>query len=273
MEQGKKRRIFIMDNCSLKRLITLLFIRIVFLVSFQLLFALVLSWDKAMPWWPFSMIATETVCLIILIIQLKKEKRPFVSIQLTPFTTFLPLGKVAGYLNRKSPKNRVPDFLMDILLFLIFLLLLGIPAIMLNEFMSQNISVLRDTNTIGVLPGWALYLMIILLPLTQAFVEFPWFYGYIYPRLETYFETAGKNRRIVASMKALSITLAFFVLQAALIPLIMNPCYIFWRAIASIPLLLIIGFVVRLVPRFMPGVNIVHALMAINVVLQYWKIK
>lgn len=219
------------------------------------------------------MIATEAVCLIMLIILLKNEKRPFASIQLIPFQTFLPLRKIINFLNRKSPNNRLINFFLDILLFFILLLLLEIPAILLNGFMSQSISVLRDTNTIGVLPIWALYLMIILLPLGQAFVEFPWFYGYIYPRLETYFETVCTNRRLVASTKALSITLAFFVLQAALIPLIMNPGYIFWRAIAFVPLLLSIGIVVRLVPRFMPGVNIVHALMAINVVLQYWKIK
>jgi hypothetical protein len=165
------------------------------------------------------------------------------------------------------------NFLKDVLLFIVMLLLLGLPAIALNEFMSQNIPVLRDTSTIGILPDWALYLMIVLLPLAQAFVEFPWFYGYIYPRLETHFETDGGNRRMVASIKALSITLAFFVLQAALIPLIINPAYIFWRAVASVPLLLIIGIVIRLVPRFMPGTNVVHALMAINVVLQYWQAK
>ena len=262
-----------MYNSSLKKLTTLLFIRIVIVVSFQLLFALALSWDKAMPWWPFSMIATEVTCLGILVILLRKEKRPFASIQLTPFETLLPLGKITDFLNKKSPKNRLVNFLKDVMFFIVMLLLLGLPAIALNEFMSQNIPVLRDTSTIGILPDWALYLMIVLLPLSQAFVEFPWFFGYIYPRLETYFETGNGNQRMVASIKALSISLAFFVLQATLIPLIMNPGYIFWRAIAFVPLLLIIGIVVRLVPRFMPGINILHALMAINVVLQYWKIK
>jgi hypothetical protein len=265
-------RWFCMHNCSLKRSTALLFIRIVIIVSFQLLFVLALSWDKAMPWWPFSMIATEAVCLAMLIMLLKKEERPFASIQLTPFETSLPLGKLTDFLNRKSSKNRLMSFLMDMLIFIILLLLLGVPAIVLNGFMNQNISVLRDTNTIGILPDWAL-LMIVLLPPAQAFVEFPWFYGYIYPRLETHFEKDSGNQRMVASIKALSITLAFFALQAALIPLIMNPTYIFWRAVAFVPLLLIIGIMIRLVPRFMPGANIVHALMAINVVLQYWQAK
>jgi len=262
-----------MNNNSPKRWITLLVIRIVIVISFQLLFVLTLSWDKAIPWWPFSMIATQVVCLIMLIIYLRREKRPFASIQLRPFETFLPLGKMTDYLNREYSKDRLINLLIDIVRFLVLLLLLGVPAIMLNGFMSQNIPVLRDTNTIGVLPAWALTLMIVLLPLAQAFVEFPWFYGYIYPGLETYFESTGKNRRMLASIKALSITLTFFVLQSALIPLIMNPCYIFWRAIAFVPLLLVIGIVVRLAPRFMIGVNIVHALMAINVAIQYWKIR
>jgi hypothetical protein len=226
-----------------------------------------------MPWWPFSMIATEAVCLAMLIMLLRKEKRPFATVQLSPFDTPLTLGRITGFLNRKSLNNRLVSLLIDFLIFIILLLLLGIPAIVLNGLMNQNISVLRDTDIIGILPDWALYLMVMLLPLAQALVEFPWFYGYIYPRLETHFETSRGNRRMVASLKALSITLAFFVLQAALIPLILNPAYIFWRAVAFVPLLLIIGITIRLVPRFMPGANIVHALMAINVVFQYWKAK
>jgi hypothetical protein len=238
-----------------------------------LLFALLLSWDKAIPWWPFSVIATEAICLTILMVLLKKEQKPFSSIQLAPFETFLPLGKVTEYLNGKLSENRWVNVLVDIFLFVILLLFLGFPAIVLNGFMSESIPVLRETHTIGVLPNWALYLMLVLLPLAQAFVEFPWFYGYVYPRLEAYFESDRGDPRIMASVKALSITLVFFVLQAALVPLIMNPSYIVWRAIAFVPLLLVIGIVIRLVPRFMPGVNILHALMAINVVLEYWRIK
>lgn len=258
---------------SLKRLITLLFVRIVLVVSFQLFFVLLLSWDEARPWWPFSMIATETACLIILMTLLKKERKAFSSIQLTPFESSLALGKITGFLNGKLSENRFVNILLDILLFVTLLLLFGFPAIMLNGFLSESIPVLRDTDTVGVLPNWALYLMIALLPLAQAFVEFPWFYGYIYPRLEAYFEKGSGNRRAVASIKALFIILVFFVLQAALIPLTLNPEFIMWRAIAFIPLLSVIGIVIRLVPRFMPGVNVLHALMALNVVLEYWKIK
>jgi hypothetical protein len=258
---------------SMKRMITLLLVRIVLVVSFQLFFVLLLSWDEARPWWPFSMIATEAACLIILMTLLKEEREAFSSIQLMPFETSIAPGKITGFLNGKHSENRFVNILLDILLFVALLLLLGFPAIVLNGFLSENIPVLRDTDTVGVLPNWALYLMIVLLPLTQACVEFPWFYGYIYPRLEAYFEGASGNPRVVASIRALSIVLIFFVLQAALIPLTLNPEYIMWRAIAFIPLLLVIGIVIRLVPRFMPGVNILHALMALNVVLEYWKFK
>jgi hypothetical protein len=260
-------------HSSPKRLMLLQFVRIVILVSFQLFFVLLLSWDKAMPWWPFSMVATEAICLTILMVLLKKEQKPFSSIQLAPFTTSLPLGKVTEYLNGQPSKNHLLNVLVDALLFVILLLFLGFPAIVLNGFMRESVPILRETHTIGVLPNWALYLMLVLLPLAQAFVEFPWFYGYVYPRLEAYFEADRGDPRIMASVKALSITLVFFALQAALIPLIMNPGYIVWRAIAFVPLLLVTGIVIRLVPRFMLGVNILHALMAINVVLEYWKIK
>ncbi len=258
---------------SVKRMTTLLLVRIVLVVSFELFLVLLLSWGEARPWWPFAMIATEAACLIILMTLLKEERKAFSSIQLMPFESALALGKITGFLNGKHSENRFVNILLDILLFIALLLLLGFPAITLNGFLSENIPVLRDTDTIGVLPNWALYLMIVLLPLTQACVEFPWFYGYIYPRLEVYFEEDSGNPRIVASIKALLIVLIFFVLQAALIPLILNPEYIMWRAIAFIPLLLVIGIVIRLVPRFMLGANVLHALMALNVVLEYWKFK
>ena len=74
-----------MNNNILKRVTVLLLIRIIMVVSFQLLLALVLSREKAMPWWPFSLIATEALCFVILILLLKKENKPFRSIQLLPF--------------------------------------------------------------------------------------------------------------------------------------------------------------------------------------------
>ena len=258
---------------SLKKLIVLLLVRIIFVVSFQLSFVIFLSWNKAITWWPFAMISTEIVCFIILLTLLKKENKSFSSIQLMPFQSYLNLGKITDFLNKKHSNSRFMSFSLDILFFVALLLILGFPAITLNGFLGDSISVLRDTKTIGVLPIWAIFLMIGLLPLTQAFIEFPWFYGYIYPRLEMYFEKESKNRRNVATLKALLIVVAFFILQAALIPLVLNLEYILWKAISFIPLFLIIGFVIRLVPRFMPLVNFLHALIALSVVLEYWKIK
>lgn len=262
-----------MHNHTLKRLTSLLFARTVFFVSFQLLVALLLSWNEAIPWWPLSMIATNAVCLVILIMLLRKEKKAFSSIQLMPFGSFLPLGKAAEFLNGRFTQNRLMNVILDIVLFVMLLAFLGVPAIALNEFLNESIPVLRVTNITGMLPNWALYLMIVLLPLTQALVEFPWFYGYVYPRLEAYFEAKDGNRRMVASAKALAITLAFFGLQVVLVPPVIDPAYIMWRAISFVPLLLVIGITVRLAPRFMPGINAMHALMAVKLVLDYWRLK
>ncbi len=257
---------------SLSRMLALLSVRIVLVVLFQLLLTLFMPWDEAIPWWPFSIIAANAVCLMILVALLKKEGKPFSSIQLTPFETYLPLGWVSDFLNSRSAEHRVRNLLVDILIFVGLLLFLGIPAISLNGYISDTIPILRDTPTTGVLPTWALYLMAVLLPLPQALIEFPWFFGYIYPRLETCFEVGRGNLRITASIKALSIVLVFFVLQAALVPMILSPGYMLWRAIAFVPLFMIIGIIIRLVPRFMPWINVVHMFMATSVVLEYWRI-
>jgi hypothetical protein len=231
-----------------------------------------MPWDEVVPWWPFSVVVANAVSLMILIDLLKKEKRAFSSIQLAPFETILPLGWVSDFLNRKPAENRVRNLLVDILIFVGLLLLLGIPAIALNGYISDTVPILRDTPTTGVLPTSALYLMIVLLPIPQALIEFPWFFGYIYPGLETYFEVSRGNPRIRASIKALSIVLVFFMLQSALLPMILSPGYILWRAIAFLPLLMIIGIIIRLVPRFMPWINVVHLFIATSVVLEYWRI-
>ena len=203
---------------------------------------------------------------------MKEEKKSFASIQLNPFETLLQIGKITEFLNQKPSERNSKKYLKDFLLFITLVLLLGVPAIIFNGFISETIPILRDTPTIGILPNWAIILLFILLPLSQGLVELPWFYGYLNPRLEDYFVINKSNSRNLASRKALFVVLIFFILQACLIPLILDPLYILWRAIAFLPLLLITGLVIRFIPRFMPGVNAIHVLMAIMVVLQFWQI-
>jgi hypothetical protein len=248
-------------------------LRLGLIVGFQAFIALFISWEKVVTWWPFAMIASGIVCLFILVRELMREKKPFSSILLEPFETSLSLGRLTQFLKRKFSENRLRSLLADILIFCVLLLLLGLPAIVLNGYLAESIPVLRDAGTIGVLPNWALLLMLFLLPPAQALIEFPWFYGYFYPRFERYFISQNDDRELVASGKALSIVLLFFILQVVFIPLVLDPDYMLWRAVSNLPLLLVVGIVIRLVPRFMPGVNILHALMALNVVIGYWNAK
>jgi len=162
--------------------------------------------------------------------------------------------------------------LRDACVFIFLTIIFIVPAVLFNGYINQNIPILRETEIIGNIPVWANIIMIIMLPLAQASIEFPWFFGYIYPGLESYFAENGRNKKTAASIKALLIVLTFFLLQAALIPLILDPYFILWRAVSMFPLLLLIGIILRMFPRFMFGANILHALMAVNVALQYWKI-
>jgi len=230
---------------SVKRLVALLFLRTALVSSLQLLLALLMPWGEVRAWWPFTMVATEAVCLVVLVALLRRERQPLSSVQLRPFRSQLELGWASALLRGGRSESRLVRFLLDALLFVALLLVLGLPAAMLNGILNETIPVLRDISTVGVLPDWALYLITPLLPLAQALVEFPWFYGYVYPRLEACLQEVHGDRRTSASVVALLIVVAFFVLQAVLIPLTLDLEYVVWRAIAVAPLLLAVGVVVH----------------------------
>ena len=262
-----------MYKLSKIQLIALLLVRIIGVVLFQFFLLFFLStWDKTIPWWPFAMIMTEIVCCLILIKLLRLENKSFWSIQYMPFDKSLPFGKVSRYINGNYSKNRSINFVINLMLFIALLLLLGFPAILIKDYIYRSVPILNEINIFGVLPGFALCTITLLLPITQALIEFPWFFGYIYPRLEASFDVDGKNAKIKASLKSFTIVIFFFTLQTALIPLIINFDYFIWRAIAMIPILIVIGIVVRVFPRFMPHINVLHAVMAISVVMEYWKL-
>ena len=111
---------------------------------------------------------------------MKEEKKSFASIQLNPFETLLQIGKITEFLNQKPSERNSKKYLKDFLLFITLVLLLGVPAIIFNGFISETIPILRDTPTIGILPNWAIILLFILLPLSQGLVELPWFLSLIH---------------------------------------------------------------------------------------------
>jgi hypothetical protein len=246
-------------------------LRIAFLLGAQTLAAGILqSWRAALPWWPFSILFANAFCLGIMVHRTRKKEGSFWAIQRQPFREAILPNRILAFLVRRFPQIRIPRLAVEEGLFLLMLLLLGVPAILFQEWLKGMVPVLQATPMAGELPAAAVAVLTLLLPVSQGFVEFPWFYGFILPEMEATLASSGGRSRWSAGIQALLITLAVFLLQISLLPPVFDPSFMLWQALAMFPLLALIGVSLRLSPRWMPWINILHALMALNLVAQYW---
>ena len=246
--------------------------RILFLLGAQASAAgLLRSWRAALPWWPISILFANACCLAIMVYWTRKNGLSFWTIQRQPFPESILSDRILPLLARLFPqiRNRRPD--VEAGLFFSTCLLLGIPAILFQEGLKGMVPVLQSTPMAGGLPAAAVIVLAFLLPVSQGFVEFPWFYGFILPGMETALVSPGGISRRSAAIRALLITLAVFLLQISLLPPVLDPPYMFWQALSLLPLLALVGVSLRLSPRWMPWINILHALMALTLVAEYWR--
>jgi hypothetical protein len=194
----------------------------------------------------------------------------FRSIQRQPFRESILADRIVPALARRFPRIRDRRTSVAGGLFALTILLLGIPAILFQEWLKGAVPALRAIPMAGALPVTAVAALTLLLPISQGLVEFPWFYGFILPGLEAALASSGKASRFAAGVVALPVVLAVFLLQIALLPPVCDPPFMLWQALAMLPLLTLIGACIRLAPRWMPWINILHAMMALNLVFQYW---
>jgi hypothetical protein len=251
--------------------IALALLRILFLLGAQAVAAGILkSWQAALPWWPFAVIFANVCCLGIMILWTRTAGTSFGSIQRQPFRETILVDRILSILARRIPQIQSLRPAVAGGLLVLTLLLLGVPAILFQEGLKGMVPVLSAYPMAGELPVPAVAALTLLLPFSQGFVEFPWFYGFILPGLETALASSGGRSRWTAGIWSLLITLACFLLQISLLPPVFDPSYMLWQALALLPLLTLIGVCLRLSPRWMPWINILHGLMALNLVSQYW---
>ncbi|MFN2297238.1 MAG: hypothetical protein ACK2UB_00210, partial [Anaerolineales bacterium] len=246
--------------------------RILFLLGAQAAAAGILkSWQAALPWWPFAIIFANVCCLGIMILWTRMAGTSFGSIQHQPFRETILVDRILSILSRRIPQIQGLRPAVDGGLFVLTLLLLGVPAILFQEGLKGMVPVLSAYPMAGELPVPAVAALTLLLPVSQGLVEFPWFYGFILPGLESALSSSDGRPRRAAGFWALLIMLAVFLLQISLLPPVFDPSFMLWQALALLPLLTLIGVCLRLSPRWMPWINILHALMALNLVFQYWE--
>ena len=226
------------------------------------------SWTAAFPWWPFQMIAANIICFAILRKLTSQDGEPFRNLYLRPFGSGLVAGKLGRWLGPRRFERRALTVLRDVGLFAGFLLVLGLPAIAAARLIETQISTAMESWRYGPLPLWALLAVTLLLPLTMPLVEVPWYFGYFFPKLERLRVAAGKRH---AWASALVITTAAYAVQHCFQPFLFDARFLALRAVMLLPLLLLTAVTLRAVPRFMPYVLVLHALMAVEVVWSYWR--
>jgi membrane protease YdiL (CAAX protease family) len=214
---------------------------------FQVLLALVLflagilhAWDESARWWVLTIIPANLVGIYLLNRLFKAEGKRYLDIL------------------RFSKANLGRD-----LLWLAGILVIGLPlAILPINGLATLIFGNPETPTgmlFRSLPGWALALGL-LFPITIAFAELPTYFGYVMPRLAAQLKNGWVAWLIAA---------VFLGLQHCFLPLILDGRFMLWRFAMYLPFALFAGLVVKLRPRMLPYLAVVHALMDISTLAVY----
>jgi hypothetical protein len=161
----------------------------------------------------------------------------------------------------RNTRNPFSSVLRYALITVVVFACLGLPAILFSESFG-NLGKIDLT----MLPNAAKYLMIALLPVTQFFAEIPWYYGYSLPKMEKSV-TAKTKKPVLSAILSVFIVAAAFALQHAFMPFAFDLRFIVMNGIAMFPLVLLIGFTIRIFPKLTPVILVLHFLMAVNVSL------
>ena len=220
-------------------LIGLLPFRLVFFAVFQVLISILLGlaavknpWQASSAWWLVTAALTNIVTIMLLMRLLKKEGKTY-------FQVF------------RFEKQTVKK---DLLVLLGIILLSGPVAMLPSMLGGQWIfgsTEAANSLLIQPLPLWAAWAALIIFPISIAFAELPFYFGYLMPRLEKRFE----NKWL-----AILLPVLFLAAQHMTLPLIFNGQFIFWRLIAFLPFALMLGLFIHWRPRMLPYLMIMHGL-------------
>lgn len=251
---------------KISTLTTFLIIRPISIILVQgFLWVLLKNWNDTFIWWPFQMIISNFICFCVMFWLVKRDKQKLTAIYFHPFDKGMNIGGFTKYLQSSKQRERLKSFLMDISIFLIILATFGILALKMMSVISLSIQSNVEFSRYGVLPLWATISITILLPVTMPLVEIPWYFGYFFPKLETSF----KHKSFI---KAFTITTIVFSLQHCFQPFYFDSLFLALRSIMLLPVIILVGLVIRIIPRLTPYILIFHLLMAVEVVVKYWNL-
>ena len=237
-----------MKQNSFQKPCLMLIIRSLLFLTFQALIGLVIlslgsstAWTVSAAWWPFAIIFTDLVCLVLLIRFYRQEgkrfwdvfriERRFVKQDLLFLLGFLVMGGPLGYL---------PNILSAQWLF-------GDPQIALDLLVRP-------------LPAWAAVFSFVFFPLLQGLVEIPTYMLYVLPRLES---------QGVRPWLAVALVGFFLSAQHIFAPFLPDGRFITYRLVMFLPFAILIALVMRWRPRLMPYIAVIHTLMDMSVAVMF----
>ncbi len=218
----------------------MLFSRITLFFTIQALFALGFflagkpsAWEESANWWPLVVTVANLVCILLLI-----------RIFHTEGGRYWDLFKV-------DRKHLLGDVLILLGLFVIGGPLGYFPNVLLGGWLYGGPNATLDLF-IRPLPQWAVFVSLILFPITQGLAELPTYFGYVMPR----FEKGGMS-------KVLAVSLPTFMLgfQHLAMPFLFDIRFIVWRALMYLLFAFFCGILLHWRPRLLPYLAVVHVLM------------
>lgn len=224
---------------TLKTVLFMLFSRICLFIVFQILFFILFCilresspWQQSANWWPFSVTATNIVCVYLLNKLFKKEDRGFLD-----FFIF--------------EKGTVIKSILAVLLIMILCMPIAyFPNVALGTLL------FGDFNIAGALffrplPIIAAWIALVSFPITMPFGELTIYFGYVMPRLE-----------VITKKKWIAILLPVMMLsfQHAALPLLFDIRFIVWRLFMFLPFAFIMALIIRWKPKLFPYILIGHFL-------------
>ncbi len=227
--------------------------RTIFFLVAQAFIALILliisgisDWQASAAWWPMAVALADIFCLFLLIRWYRKEGKNFFSeYRIFRKSFWKDLGIVLLSMIVGGPLSVLPNILLSTWLF-------GNPEATLELF-------------VGSLPLWAVVVSGILFPLGQALTEIPMYMRYIAPKLESK-SASGYGMK---PWLAVGLASLFLSLQHITAPLVLDVRFILWRGLMYLPFAIYVGILIRLRPRLLPFIAVIHWLMNLSFVFMY----
>lgn len=227
-------------------ILTMLFSRLILFAVFQALIALLYvvngqssAWESSAAWWQITAALASLCSLAALQYFLRREG----------------LGlKDLYHIEREYWKK---DALTVLGLMVLAMIIAMLPNPLLSSWLFGD-----PEGAVPLLfrplPTWAVWLNLIVFPISIALSELPIYMGYALPRIEALSGSAWKGIAAAGLMLAA---------QHITLPLLFDGRFILYRFAMYLPLALFMAIVLRWKPRLLPYMMIIHGLMDLSAAL------